>query len=617
MKLSKVIIKTTYIFMAVLVLSYLLTILHYTNNKARIDILLTRDKDNYVEMISSKTKVNYSTPTWLDNPKWLKEAGKGSLIEFDLLSNWQKQEIKLKSIGSGKMKISFRAPYLKNDKKRNAQYVDYKNIYLNGKMLKKDAITITHDKPFIINNKINNGDEVSLIFEAKKTPVNFLSLIKKTNFLKIFILTLIFGIVINIKKTYWLKLQNKININILFIVILCPISLFCVYNLFNDVSNIPFFWQRERYFLDYWSPIYFILDMNPFVNGSQNPPLLNYLYYIFSLNGDYQALSLKDAFNTYDYFERPHFFIYSILIFIFLTIWDTYKQTKPYKYSTMIILLTTISTLNIAFIGNPMVLVVLLSFVYFLNYNSQNKILREIAFISLGLAAGLKLYPCLFGLLTLYNKNWKETARLALYGVVFTILPFLLFKGGFNNIWLLIENNIKYNKGYCSGFSLNWLTKGCMMYGGEFKGELTRTALSMNSVFFVDTLITYLNYVVLAFALATNSFLKDNWKKIMQLMLIILSIVIGRAYPYFGLYLFLPLIMFLNTAKTSKLNLFYMTLFICMFNSLYTWIDCFAFSASAANIMLITITIESSLAFIKSDKKKLKSLFNKKEKNNV
>ena len=111
--------------------------------------------------------------------------------------------------------------------------------------------------------------------------------------------------------------------------------------------------------------------------------------------------------------------------------------------------------------GNPMILAVALTTVYLFNYNSENSRDREVALICLGIAAGLKMYPCIFGLLTLYRGNLKETLRLVIYGLVFVFLPFLFFKGGFANIPLIAENTMKYNTGMWTYFSFRYLIWSC------------------------------------------------------------------------------------------------------------------------------------------------------------
>lgn len=56
-------------------------------------------------------------------------------------------------------------------------------------------------------------------------------------------------------------------------------------------------------------------------------------------------------------------------------------------------------------------------------YQSDNKMLKETALISLALSAGLKYYPAGFGLLLIYERRWKEAIRTIIYGILALFIP--------------------------------------------------------------------------------------------------------------------------------------------------------------------------------------------------
>ncbi len=83
--------------------------------------------------------------------------------------------------------------------------------------------------------------------------------------------------------------------------------------------------------------------------------------------------------------------------------------------------------------GNSAFLV-LIALLYALSFkDSESKVKREIALILIAVAAGIKVYPAIFGLLYLREKRWKEAARLIVYGVLFFFVPFVFF-GGFEGM---------------------------------------------------------------------------------------------------------------------------------------------------------------------------------------
>ena len=76
--------------------------------------------------------------------------------------------------------------------------------------------------------------------------------------------------------------------------------------------------------------------------------------------------------------------------------------------------------------GNIVLLCVVTTMFFVFFRNSESKVIREIAYISLAVSAGLKFYPAIFGLLLIRDKKIKDALRLMLYGVLFIAVPFLI-----------------------------------------------------------------------------------------------------------------------------------------------------------------------------------------------
>ena len=89
--------------------------------------------------------------------------------------------------------------------------------------------------------------------------------------------------------------------------------------------------------------------------------------------------------------------------------------------------------------GNVALLAMLLTAFFVFYKNSDNKVLREISYIALAVAAGFKIFPALFGLLLIFDKKYKEAARLVVYGLLAFFVPFA-FYGGFEGISIFIKN---------------------------------------------------------------------------------------------------------------------------------------------------------------------------------
>ena len=60
--------------------------------------------------------------------------------------------------------------------------------------------------------------------------------------------------------------------------------------------------------------------------------------------------------------------------------------------------------------------------------NSKSKGIREVACIMLALAAGIKLFPSVLGVLLIYDRQYKRAARTVLYGILMIAVPYLLIQ---------------------------------------------------------------------------------------------------------------------------------------------------------------------------------------------
>jgi hypothetical protein len=79
--------------------------------------------------------------------------------------------------------------------------------------------------------------------------------------------------------------------------------------------------------------------------------------------------------------------------------------------------------------GNSAIIVLALLMAAMWLRDRDSKASKEVALILIAIAAGLKIYPALFGLIYIAEKRWKETVRLLIYGILFFFVPFA-FCGG-------------------------------------------------------------------------------------------------------------------------------------------------------------------------------------------
>ncbi len=105
------------------------------------------------------------------------------------------------------------------------------------------------------------------------------------------------------------------------------------------------------------------------------------------------------------------------------------SQGKMTLYASIISFLMIVSYPVVYCIerGNIVILAVVFSTFFLLFKDSENKVIRELSYISLALSAGIKLYPAIFGLTLIIEKKYKEAGRLILYGIIAVVFPLVFF----------------------------------------------------------------------------------------------------------------------------------------------------------------------------------------------
>ena len=234
--------------------------------------------------------------------------------------------------------------------------------------------------------------------------------------------------------------------------------------------------------------------------------------------------------------------------------------------------------------GNLIFLSAIFTLFYLVNYNSSNKVLKEAAFICLALAAALKVYPALFGILLIYERRYKEAFRVIIYGIVSSFLPFLFFHGGFSNIPQWIEN-VRLN-------SAGYLYSVFPRFGQHFvlNQLLNEGLLTKATVDIIDTIISVVIYISVGILLIINKYQEIRWKKLCLLTVIVLLLPVNSAF-YNGLYLFSIIVYFLNEDNKQKGDLVYLVLFVIALNP-------FQLVIGTYNLTYLTVNLSISLLFI-------------------
>lgn len=197
----------------------------------------------------------------------------------------------------------------------------------------------------------------------------------------------------------------------------------------------------HKLFNDFIFHLYYSNDLSTVYTKSMHlcfPPLIYLFYHTLNLMLPPQTgndINYNAMYNICVIYLIIGFLLFAFIVRRFL------KKQDDRKILLTIILLTlsscfafgVIQCANIAFF----VVILLLFAVDF--RESDSKVKQELAMIFIAIAAAVKIYPAVFGLLYLSERKYKEAVRLIIYGILFFAVPFA-FTGGIDGFNLFLDN---------------------------------------------------------------------------------------------------------------------------------------------------------------------------------
>lgn len=269
--------------------------------------------------------------------------------------------------------------------------------------------------------------------------------------------------------------------------------------------------------------------------------------------------------------------------------WDKWPAYEMYQYSLLIFLMMIVITVVLMAViikrclpdytdgqTNLFLLLILLSAPFFQGViergnlaflclvlllfaacfkDSESKIMRELSLICIAIAAGIKIYPAVFGLLYLKEKRWKEALRLITYGFLFFFLPFLL-TGGLSGFLGFLTRIKKLNANFDAKL---WTSIRCFLAAScDYLG------LAWNLK--VAGRVSEIAFALVSIGMAFID--KRGWKSILYLCGI-MTLYGPRTFRYNAIFMLIPLVFFLaecaRKAKVQKTDYIYALLFALSF----------------------------------------------------
>lgn len=259
-----------------------------------------------------------------------------------------------------------------------------------------------------------------------------------------------------------------------------------------------FVYDTTNTFMDYFNMLALLGMDNPYSLESNYPPLcfvflkIMHLYLYGNDQLVYDPISLRNS-NAIAMMGLIGIITISIVIlYRCITFKLRDKQSRKYGW----IVLISGPMLFLIERGNLMLISLVFLMIYYSLYDSENKKMRYIAYVALAISSSIKIYPAIFGMLTLKNKKSTETLHLILIGIVVFIAPFFCFDGIDTFVEFVNGLHAAADVGFSSGAGYNYsLANFVRIIGLMLNVDITTPTLIRIVVIGVLLLISFFNNI--------------------------------------------------------------------------------------------------------------------------
>lgn len=341
------------------------------------------------------------------------------------------------------------------------------------------------------------------------------------------------------------------------------------------VGSPLFFGDSGDVFMDFFNVNAFVENMDPYIGeGSSYPPFVLILAKLFNYLAFYEngGRAARASFAG----------VLSLILFFFLFFVPVYflmrKVFRERGFSDAVMRLTFVAFLFTApFLyavtrANYIFFSLLFSIIFFVYYKDDRNWVRELAYVSLAVSVGIKLYPAVFALILVKERRWGDFLRVVLYCVCLVVLPFFAFEGGFvANVKSFIYNlnqfsthpYLFYDYGY-GGLFTNFYSYGVSVQNFVRIVYCKITGVSMLDVGnAVNMAGVGLMFAVVALLVFSAMVTDCKWKHVCAMSLV--QIVFpDPSYIYSMIFLFIPIVMFIVDKNKKGSDFVYLILFVLM-----------------------------------------------------
>lgn len=365
--------------------------------------------------------------------------------------------------------------------------------------------------------------------------------------------------------------QNNKNLQKAYVIaiVLCLLELFIYLLLFDTGGTYFYIGQVDADpGIDFYQSIMFSEGLDPYRYAFPYPPLTVLLCNFLSLFCISPAHPLPNPGNTSQLLKEVYssgfaiknlFYLLSLLVivllFYFIYISLNNEKISEVKRVTLSIFLIVNSGLLCGIVrGNFIVLSLLLLLIFIMFYNDDNKIVKNLALLSLAIAFNIKSYAAVFGLLLLYNRQYKDCIKAAIISLVLFIVPFYFLRGGFTyNLQGFLKQLLGFGSPtpfYISGRAIPIFVLERINRSPNVIGQLSIKILPQIFAMAVSIALFVKGF-----------FLKQNWKRILAITLIMILLPVNFGYIFS--FMLLPILFFLiEEDNLTRSNVLYLVAFL-------------------------------------------------------
>lgn len=403
-------------------------------------------------------------------------------------------------------------------------------------------------------------------------------------------------------------LNVRLTKNKTFILCFLILTFVSVAQLFWNSSNFRYYFHQDNddSFMDLYNSV--IYQKYAVKNGAPlgfYPPLSIIPYRIMGygikdVDADFpsrqQAFALRSSvYGSFLLFIQimPFLFFFFILVFYAIKGSDKRKLFYSFLLSFSGLMLWTLER------GNIINYALIFTMLFVLLYQSENEKYRFLAYVCLAVAANLKLYPAVFGLLLIDKKDWNGIVKcigsfLVIYLISFIICSFKLpasktaasisvnqeiyasfglfsaiadmVKAVFTNVmngFSWGEKAANYGSGL--NFSINNLCKVIYLFILKVS-HLDMTNTDIIRLYYVNHIIIYriVTCFFLLIGIFSFFFSNEKWKKL-AVPAFLCFYIPPTSWMYVLMFMIIPFVDFINSEQKSIFDYFYSMVFAVIF----------------------------------------------------